>query len=98
MHPPLATQTDRQDLSTTTMHENEAAAFREEWVTLRDVATLLGRSYWAASSLAASGALGRPIVIGCTQFFSKELAERAVQSRIAERQAKGNTAPITPAA
>lgn len=76
------------------MDQIESAASRTGWVTLRDVAALLGRSYWAASALAASGAIGEPLTIARTQFFRRDLAESAVAHRIAERQAKGNNAPI----
>ena len=78
------------------MDKVKAAASRTGWVTLREVAGLLGRSYWAASALAASGALGKPMTIGRTQFFPRDRAERAVKRRIADRQAKGKRAPIAP--
>jgi hypothetical protein len=73
------------------------AARATEFVSLREIAAMLGRSYWSASALAASGAMGTPVVIGRVYFFRRDLAERAVSRRLSERETKGRTTPITAA-
>ena len=65
------------------------------WVSLHDVARMLGCSYWSAYAFAASGALGQPTTIGRQHFFNRDLAEAAVAKRLEQRRTQGRHAPIT---
>lgn len=56
-----------------------------DFLTLRDVAQKLGASYFAAYSMAASGLLGEPLIVGRTHFYPRGTAEAAIERRRAER-------------
>lgn len=43
--------------------------------------------------MADSGALGDPLIVGQVQFFKREIVERVVRERIAERKRKGKIVP-----
>lgn len=75
------------------MDKIEEAARGTDWVSLREVAASLGRSYWSAWHLADSGVLGSPLIVGQVQFFKREIVERVVRERIAERKSKGKIVP-----
>jgi hypothetical protein len=64
-----------------------------DFVTLRDVARMLGTSYVAAHSLAAAGLLGEPVVSGRSHFYSREVAEAAVRRRL-EQLKRNARAPL----
>jgi hypothetical protein len=52
-------------------------------ITIREVAGLLRASYFTAYSLAASGVLGEPLIVGRTHFFRRDIAEMAVRDHLA---------------
>ena len=57
-----------------------------DFITLREVAQLLGASYQTAYSLAAAGRLGEPIRSGRHYFYPRAVALRAVEDRREERK------------
>jgi hypothetical protein len=63
----------------------ESPTFLQDHITLRELATLLRSSYFTAYSLAASGVFGELIIVGRTHLFKREVAERAVRDRLAQR-------------
>jgi hypothetical protein len=65
-----------------------------DFVTLRDVARMLGSSYVAAHSLAVAGLLGEPVVMGRNHFYNREIAEAAVRRRLEQRR-RNAKAPLT---
>jgi hypothetical protein len=64
-----------------------------DFITVREVAGLLGTSYQAAYSLAASGRLGEPIRCGRHYFYPRQLALDAVRKRREQRK-RNAFAPI----
>jgi hypothetical protein len=66
----------------------------EDYMTLRDVASQLRASYYAAYALAASGALGEPFVVGRQHFYPRAVAEPVIRRRLEQRRRDGRTAPL----
>jgi hypothetical protein len=65
-----------------------------ELVTLREIARALGSSHSAAYSLACSGALGDPIVVGRTHLYRRATAENAITLRKQQLRRNGTRAPL----
>lgn len=71
-----------------------SAAPLHEYLSLRDVARLLGASYSAAYSLSVSGALGEPLIVGRSYYYRRDAAERATTRRREQWAAGGRNAPL----
>lgn len=68
-----------------------------DYLTMREVTRLLGASYGAAYSLAASGSLGEPIKIGRALLYLRSVAEPAIQRRRAEIRTRSRAGELATA-
>jgi hypothetical protein len=71
------------------MRSQNQAAPLAGYITLREVARQLNESYYTAYSLAASGLLGEPLVVGRAHLYAGATAESAIRCRVERRRQRG---------
>jgi hypothetical protein len=64
------------------------------YITLREIARQLNESYYTAYSLAASGLLGEPLVVGRSHLYDRATADAAIQKRLEQRRQRAQVASV----